>query len=195
MTRPIQHLRRKALHWFWSALARRLGPALQAGRFSDEAIVQLHRRMIWLEQIPLVVAIVLSIAFAEAGGSVNDAFMPTVAQVLPVLFLAQVVELQFHARRLVDELGNEYAHLVMRYMSVSARAVFFTFMAGESAALYASAKEPSTFLVVSALTVGVYQVVDLSMSFRIRGGDQLSLRRMVERQRESQGQPPLAGGS
>jgi hypothetical protein len=190
--RRVQGLHRKALHWFWATLARFLGPPVQAAGFNDEAIVQLHRRVIWLEHIPLVVAIAASVVFSEAGGSVNDSFMPTVAQVLPVLFLAQVVELQFHARRLVDELGDDYASLVMQYMSVSARALFFTFMTGEAAALYASAKEPSTFLIVSALAVGVHQVIDLSMSFRIRGGDQLSLRRMVERQRQSRGQPPLA---
>jgi hypothetical protein len=169
------------------------------GGLTDDQIVAFHKRIEL--QLPVCIFLAAGIAalLPNVGGKVSEALMPTVAQILPVLFLAQIVEEGFHAQRLARELGSDHQDLSRRYQQGSNAVCFLMFMAGETAAVIATAKGPASWSVVLALLVGIYQAFDLSYSPLIRsGGVPLSLKRMVDLQedqkafkrRQLAGEPP-----
>jgi hypothetical protein len=164
----------------WKLHFQLLAPRLSGGEWTDEGILQFHRRMeMMFVGIVLVVALVGS-AVTDFGSRAGDSFMPTVAQILPVLYLGGIVESGFQAQRLAEELPDDRA-LVGRYMGISAGADFLSFVVGEAAALYALSADPSTFTVLLVLGAGLNQTLDLTFSALIRSGDRLALTRMVER--------------
>jgi len=169
---------------WWRFQIQLFAPRLEQEKFSDDAIVQFHKRVEWKWPILIFSVSLLASLIPGLGSDVSDSFMPVVAQILPVLFLAQVVESGFHARRLTDEVGKSHAELVWRYVGASAQVSFLVFIAGEGAALFAVAKGANTFCVLFSLLVGILQAADVSFSIRIRGGDQLSLTRLVALQEQ-----------
>jgi FtsH-binding integral membrane protein len=152
------------------------------GDLSDRSILRFHRRV---EYAPLVTGLLLAIvaAVVDFGGTFNNALMPTLAQVLPVLFLAQLVDSAFFAQRLSKEMDADDAdqELARRYLSITALASLTAFLLGEGAALYAVAFGASAFTVTLVIAVGVLQALDLALGPQLRGSFRpTALKRMID---------------
>ena len=137
---------------------------------SDEGFLRFHRRV---EYAPLlaILAVALVMSLLTDGREVADSFMPTVAQIIPVLFLAQLVDSAFLAQRLAAEIGDRQADraLAHHYVSETARATALAFLLAESAALYGVAFGATTLTVTIALGLGAFQVLDLALGVGLRG--------------------------
>jgi hypothetical protein len=131
-------------------------PRLSSGEVTEKSILQLHRRT---EYTPLVLLVGIAGFLAimtSSGRCVGSSFMPTVAQILPVLFLAQIVDMGFMASRVSDDIGKSPSdmRLASRYMGISASSMLIAFLIGEGAALWGVANGPTTLLVTLPLLMG-----------------------------------------
>lgn len=150
---------------------------------TDEGVLRFHRTVEYAPLL-LVVAAALVAAVITDGREVAESFMPTVAQIVPVLFLAQLVDNAFFAQRVATEIGDRQVDraLAHRYVSESARSAALAFFLAESAALYGTAFGATTITVVLALGVGAFQVLDLALGVGLRGAFRpTALGRMIER--------------
>jgi hypothetical protein len=156
--------------------------------FTDESVLRFHRTV---EYAPLlaVLAAALAAAALTDGPEVEASFMPTVAQIIPVLYIAQLVDNGFFAQRLAAEVGDRQADraLAHHYVGETARSAALAFLLAESAALYGAACGATTFTIVVALGVGVSQVLDLALGVGLKGAFRpTALGRMIERRNRAE---------
>jgi hypothetical protein len=151
---------------------RAMAPEAFSRGFSDRGILQLHRRMAVAPFAAILIAATLASLLTSWGHGVGETFMPTLAQVLPVLFLSQLIEAGFMAQRLSREVGDSPADaaLMQQYIGISAAACLSMFLLGEGMAFIAVANGPSTFTVTLALLTGIVQAMDLTLGVVFRGG-------------------------
>jgi hypothetical protein len=146
--------------------ARFIGPK----DLTDDSILWFHRRV---EYQPLVAALVVAIVLSlfDVGSTVDKSLMSTLAQVLPVLYLAQVVDIGFLAQRLAKEAGPGSARqeIARRYVGITAQATLIAFLAAEGAALYGAAYGATTFTVSLSLATGSFQALDIALGSQLRG--------------------------
>lgn len=162
-----------------------LAPGLVSGNRSDKSLLQLHRRteVLWvLPILPLAFAVSL---FTDFGRFAGASFMETVALVLPLLFLAQVVERGFVSQRVVEEdcQTDDDKVFARQYVGTSATVALVAFLAGEATALAGVSAGPTTFTVIAALAIGIWQSVDLTFSFQTRGLGGLAVGTMLDMRR------------
>jgi hypothetical protein len=139
--------------------------------FSDRRIIRLHRQIEYGSLLVVVTACVLIALLTDAGRDVAPSFMPTVAQIVPVLFIAQLVDNAFFAQRLATEVGaaDSERELAHRYLTVTAKATLATFLVAEAAALYGVASGATTLTVALVIGAGVLQALDLALGVGLRG--------------------------
>jgi hypothetical protein len=149
-----------------SLWARLIGPK----DLTDRSILRFHRLV---EYTPFVAALAAAVVLTvfDFGHNVDTSLMPTIAQVLPVLFLAQVVDVGFFAARIVAEVGPDPVdrELARRYVGISAQAGLVGFLAAEGAALFGVAYGATTFTVSCSIATGSLQALDLAFGPNLRG--------------------------
>lgn len=106
---------------------------------------------------PVVIAFVVGL-FTEFGSRANPQLAVVLAQIVPVVFLAAVVENRVIAARLAERFSDDETIVEVAMTGVRAGVVLLLF--GESAALYAVGSSTSTtFLVLTPCLTTLAQVV------------------------------------
>lgn len=107
--------------------------------------------------VPVCVAFVVGL-FTDFGRGADPQLAVVLAQVVPVVFLAAIVENRVIAARLAERFSDDETIVEVAMTGVRASVILFLF--GESAALYAVGSSTSTtFLVLTPCLTTLAQVV------------------------------------
>jgi hypothetical protein len=172
-------MRERAHYAAMEMFSRVVSPRLHSGTVDERAFLQMHRRI----EYGLLLLALIAAAFAafvlNLYGPAGPDLLPAVAQVLPVLLIAQVVQIEFKAGETAKQIAGRQPEFVRRIRGIDSKAVFFTFVLGEGSALTGIAYGPATFWVAMALLTGLLQLWDIALGINARAEGRFSLVRMV----------------